>query len=147
MLAGKVVRSPHAHARIKNIEISEAAALPGVKAIVTPEDAAGIKIGINQPLLPEDTVLHVGHEVAAVAASNEQVAAQAAKLIRVEYEQLTELDSIKGAMKEGAPLLQAKAKGNVAWEVNLDHGDPDAVFAASDHVREDEYITNPSHNC
>lgn len=147
MLAGKVVRSPHAHARIKNIDISEAAALPGVKAIVTPEDAAGIKIGINQPLLPEDTVLHVGHEVAAVAASNEAVAAQAAKLIKVEYEQLTGIDSIKDAMKADAPLLQAKAKGNVAWEVNLDHGDPDAAFAASDHVREDEYITNPSHNC
>ena len=147
MLAGKVVRSPHAHARIKNIDISEAAALPGVKAIVTPEDAAGVKIGINQPLMPEDTVLHVGHEVAAVAASNEAVAAQAAKLIKVEYEQLTEIDTIKGAMKDDAPILQAKAKGNVAWEVNLDHGDPDAVFAASDHVREDEYITNPSHNC
>ncbi len=147
MLAGKVVRSPYAHARIKNIDISEAAALPGVKAIVTPEDAAGIKIGINQPLMPEDTVLHVGHEVAAVAASNEAVAAQAAKLIKVEYERLTEIDSIKDAMKADAPLLQAKAKGNVAWEVNLDHGDPDAAFAASDHVREDEYITNPSHNC
>ena len=147
MLAGKVVRSPHAHARIKNIDISEAAALPGVKAIVTPEDAAGVKIGINQPLLPEGTVLHVGHEVAAVAASNEAVAAQAVKLIKVEYEQLTEIDTIKGAMKDDAPLLQAKAKGNVAWEVNLDHGDPDAVFAASDYVREDEYITNPTHNC
>ena len=63
MLFGKVVRSPYAHARIVSIDTSEAEALPGVKAVVTPQDAKGIFIGINQPLLPTRNVTHVGHEV------------------------------------------------------------------------------------
>ena len=54
MLYGKVKRSPHASARIVSIDTSAAEALPGVKAIITPEDAAGVVIGINQPLLPKD---------------------------------------------------------------------------------------------
>ena len=84
MLFGKVVRSPHAHARIVNIDISKAEALPGVKTIVTPEDAEGIYIGINQPLLPTGTVNHVGHEVVAIAATSERIAAKAASLVEIE---------------------------------------------------------------
>jgi len=109
MLAGKIVRSPYAHARIVSIDTSAAEALPGVKAVITAADTSDVKIGINQPLLPVDTVIHVGHEVAAVAAINEEVAAAAAALIKVEYSQLPAIANIRKALAEDAPLLHAKA--------------------------------------
>ncbi|HJP04592.1 MAG: xanthine dehydrogenase family protein molybdopterin-binding subunit [Gammaproteobacteria bacterium] len=147
MLYGKVVRSPHVHARILSIDTSAAEALAGVKAVITPEDAKDIWLGINQPLLPTESVMHVGHEVAAVAAISEEIAARAAALIKVEYEPLTELLDVEKAMEDDALQLHEKAKGNIAWKQEEEHGDPDAVFAACDVIREDTYITNPSHNC
>lgn len=147
MLCGKIVRSPHAHARIVSIDVSRAAALPGVKAIVLAEDAEGVTIGINQPLLPKNIVKFVGHEVAAVAAVNEEIAAEAASLIEVEYELLPPVLSIKEALRDGAQQLHPKVKDNVAWEVNTTHGDPDAVFGECEFIREGDYISNPSHNC
>ncbi len=147
MLAGKIVRSPHPYARIISIDTSAAEALPGVKAVVVPEDAKDVWIGINQPLLAQGKVTYIGHEVAAVAAVDEETAAEAVALIRVEYEKLPEVTTIKQALAEDTPLLHAKAKGNVAWEQEYSWGDPDASFAACDHIREDEYVTNPSHNC
>ncbi len=147
ILFGKVVRSPHPHARILNIDISKAEALPGVKAIVTPQDGKDIWIGINQPLLPDGVVNHVGHEVVAIAATSERIAAKAANLVEIEYELLPHIIDPRDAIKEDAIQLHEKAKGNVAWEVNEVHGDPDAVFAECDVIREDDFITNASHNC
>ena len=147
MLFGKVVRSPHAHARIVSIDTSEAEALPGVKAVITPEDAKGILIGINQPLLPTENVTHVGHEVVAIAATSERIAAKAASLVKIEYEQLPDLTDPRDAIKDDAIQLHKKAKGNIGWEENVVHGDPDAVFAECDVIREDEFITNATHNC
>jgi len=148
MLYGKVVRSPHAHARILNIDISKAAAVPGVKAIVTPEDGKDVWIGMSQPLLPPDGIVkYVGHEVVAIAATSERIAAKAAKLVEVEYELLPSLTDPLDAIKEDAIQLHKKAKGNIGWEFSEDHGDPDAVFAKCDVIREDEFITNASHNC
>ena len=147
MLFGKVVRSPHAYARIISIDTSAAEALPGVKAIVTPVDAEGIWIGINQPLLPKETVTYVGHDVVAVAAVDEEIAAEAASLIKIEYEVLDEITSIYKAMEDDAPQFHKKAKNNVGWQEDVVQGDPDAAFAKCDVIREDEYITNPTHNC
>jgi len=147
MLFGKVVRSPYAHARIVSIDTSEAEALPGVKAVVTPQDAKGIFIGINQPLLPTRNVTHVGHEVVAIAATSERIAAKAASLVRIEYERLPDLTDPRDAIKEDAIQLHKKAKGNIGWEENVVQGDPDAEFAKCDVIREEEFITNATHNC
>jgi 4-hydroxybenzoyl-CoA reductase subunit alpha len=147
MLFGKVVRSPHPHARILNIDTSKAEALPGVKAVVTPEDAKGIYIGINQPLLPTGNVNHVGHEVVGIAATSERIAAKAAGLVEIEYELLPDLTDLRDAIKPDAVQLHEKAKGNIGWEVAQDFGDPDAAFAACDVIHEDEFITNATHNC
>ncbi len=147
MLAGKIVRSPYAHARIVNIDTSAAEALSGVKAVITAADTSAVRIGLNQPLLPADTVLHVGHEVAAVAAINEEVAAAAAALIKVEYSQLPAIANMRKALAEDAPLLHAKAEGNVGWLKEEVHGDPDAAFAECEHIREEKFVTRPSHNC
>ena len=147
MLYGKVVRSPHASARIVSIDTSAAEALPGVKAIITPEDAAGVVIGINQPLLPKDCVKFIGHEVVAVAALDEETAAAAVDLIKVEYEVLDGLVSTSKALEDDAPQLHKKAKGNIGWQENTVQGDPDTAFAECEYIREDEYATNPAHNC
>src|SRR5262249_2655863 len=90
MLYGKILRSPHAHARIVSIDTSRAAALPGVKAIITGKDTP-IKYGIlpigqDETAMATDKVLYVGHEVAAVAATSEEIAEAALDLIEVEYE-------------------------------------------------------------
>ena len=100
LLHGKVLRSPHAHARIRSIDASKALALPGVKAVVTsadlprPSDKA-IDLGegeqvdlrfLSNNCLAADKVLYKGHAVAAVAATNPHVAEEALSLIDVDYE-------------------------------------------------------------
>ena len=88
MLYGKILRSPHARARIVKIDTSKARSLPGVKAVVTADDAPSLMFGDNQPLLCQDVVNYVGEEVAAVAAVDEVTAEEARELIEVEYEPL-----------------------------------------------------------
>ena len=108
MLCAKVLRSPMAHARIRSIDVSKAAALPGVKAILTGKDLAGAKIGkkiIDMPLLAEDVVRFAGEKVAAVAAESEAIAEAALDLIDVEYEQLPVVTDPLEALQAHAPLL------------------------------------------
>ena len=116
------VRSPHAHARIKSIDVSRALALPGVHAVVTGDELAkpsgvvadlaeGTPINarfMSNNILAEDKVLYKGHAVAAVAADNPHVAEQALSFIDVEYEVLPFVLEAKEAMKEGAPLVHER---------------------------------------
>ncbi len=143
MLCGRILRCPLPRARIRSIDTRRAEALPGVKAVVTAEDASGIWVGIHQPLLHATEMYHVGQEVAAVAAIDEDIAREALRLIEVDYEPLPALLTLKEAMADKAPLLHAKAAGNIAWQQAEDHGDPDAAFAAAAHVRTDNYVTHP----
>ena len=147
MLHAKVVRSPHARARILRIDTSAALALPGVKAVITHADAPKLYVGIEQPLFRHEIVNYIGDEVAAVAALDEATAAEAAALIKVDYEPLPALFSIEDAQKPDAFLIHAKAKGNIAWQQTQDLGDVEQGFAGSARVRTDSYITNASHNC
>ena len=147
MLAGRILRSPLPRARILAIDTSRARRLRGVKSVVTAADAPKLWVGINQPLLSGDVVNHVGQEIAAVAAVDDDVAAEALRLIDVKYEPLPEILTMKRALAPDAPTLHGKLKNNIAWEQAEDHGDPDAYFAAAAHVRSDEYITHASHNC
>ena len=112
MLAGtlwvKVLRSPVAHARIKRIDASVAAAVAGVHAVVTGEDLGGIKIGkkiIDMPLLADRVVRYVGEKVAAVAAETAAAAERAVELIDVEYEALPTVTDVLAAAEASAPLL------------------------------------------
>lgn len=146
LLHGRVVRSPHARARIAHIDVSAAARLPGVKAIVTREDAPRMQIGMYQPLF-DQAANFIGHEVAAVAAIDEATAAEAAALVRVDYEPLPAITAFEQALEAGATQLHPKAPSNIAWEQTEVHGDPDRAMAECRYVREDEYETNPSHNC
>src|SRR3989304_1946009 len=146
MLVGKVLRSPHPHARILNIDASRALRLPGVKAVVTGKDTAGVKYGIfpntrDQLLLPLDKVRYVGEEVAALAAVDEDTAIKALSLIDVEWEVLPAVFDPEEALQEGAPQLHDDRPGNVSSQFREVHGDPDRAFADSYLVREDRFVT------
>ena len=148
MLHGKLLRSPHPHARIVRIDISRAEALPGVRAIVTGKDFPGIKYG-NLPQtrdylpLAVDTVRYIGEEVAAVAAIDEDTAEEALDLIEVEYELLPAVFDPEEAMRSGAPLLHDKVPGNISAQIAFEFGEVDAAFSRADYVREDIFETQP----
>ncbi len=169
LLQGKVLRSPHAHARIVSIDTSRAEALPGVKAVVTSQDLplAGYskeELGgdylrfkfASDHVLASDKVLFKGHPVAAVAAANQHVAEEAAKLISVVYEELPAVVDVQQAMLEDAPLLHdglytsslgetSKRPSNVAAHLRYEKGDTEQGFAEADVVVEREFTTAPVH--
>jgi CO/xanthine dehydrogenase Mo-binding subunit len=144
MLYGAVARSPHASARVLSVDTSRAERLPGVHAVVTGADTAGIKWGAFRPdLYPMaiDRVRYVGDEVAAVAAADPETARRAAELIRVEYEALPAVLSLDEALASGAPLVHEDAPGNVAHEFAFDRGGADEWFARSDVIVEGTWQT------
>lgn len=148
-------RSPHAHARIRAIDVAEALAVPGVLAVLTGGDAAvralaplphaigTSKAGADVPLanadgserartphrvLPDDRVRHVGEAFAAVVAESHDVARDAADRIAVEWEVLDAVTRASAAMQPDAPLLWNHVPGNLALEAVI--GDPAATAAA-----------------
>ncbi|MBI4288316.1 MAG: molybdopterin-dependent oxidoreductase [Chloroflexi bacterium] len=147
MLHGKVLRSPHPHARILNIDTSQAEGLPGVKAVVTGKDTKGVKFGgwraftqlIDQYPLCMDKVRYIGDEVAAVAAVDEDTAEEALDLIRVDYEPLQAILDPEAAMKEGAPRIHEEVERNICWSRFIEFGNVEEGFARSDYVREDNF--------
>ncbi|MDH4248351.1 MAG: xanthine dehydrogenase family protein molybdopterin-binding subunit [Deltaproteobacteria bacterium] len=162
VLHAKVLRSPHAHARVKRLEVSKARALPGVRAVMTATDLPDLRYG--RYLRDErymarvgDTVLFVGDRVAAVAADTLEIAKQALRLIEVDYEVLPPILTPQQAMAPDAPILHpglggytvlAMAKpgtGNMASENLLERGDPDGAFAKSARVFEQVYTTEMVH--
>ncbi len=145
LLYGKILRSPHPHARILHIDTSKAEAVPGVKAIITAKDTPGRKFGMEIPdvdVLAVDKVRYVGDEVAAVAADTEDIAEEAISRIEVEYELLPVVDDPETAMKPGAPLVHENAKNNIAKEYHLSRGNVEADFASCDYVFEHEFSTH-----
>ena len=146
MLHGRILRSPHARARIVSIDTAKARALPGVKAVVTNADAPDLLFSEKQPLLARGFVHYVGEEVAAVAATDPLIAEAALDLIEVEYEVLPAVTSLRKAVQPEAPQLHEWAPGNVALTHEKDFGDPDAAFAASDLVLTDEFMSPVQHN-
>jgi CO/xanthine dehydrogenase Mo-binding subunit len=162
MLYAKVLRSPHAHARIKSIDISRAEAHPEVRAIVTSADlpdtpptgpAAVLGHMPSENLLARDKVLYKGHPIAAIAASNAHVAQDLLALIDVEYEVLPAYTNAADAMAEDAvPLHESWPDNpdlpggrNVASNDRYMLGDTDAGFEQADQVFEREYSTNSVH--
>ena len=121
MLVGKVLRSPYAHARIKRIDTSKAAALPGVRAVIMGNNLPRVTLGVAGPggvatareyyvsreIVARDKVLFHGHVVAAVAAISVEIAEAAVDLIEVEYEELPHVIDPVAAMQPDAVLLLA----------------------------------------
>ncbi|MFA7248794.1 MAG: xanthine dehydrogenase family protein molybdopterin-binding subunit [Dehalococcoidia bacterium] len=173
MLYGAILRSPHAHARVRRIDTSKAEALPGVFAVATNADFPRVESGslnigegtanpvwLIDNLLAGEKVLYHGHAVAAVAAVDQHVAEDALQLIDVEYEVLPAVVDVREAMLDTAPILHddlrtaVRAAGvpaapdrptNIALHMRLEKGDLEAGFADADVVIEREYETSMFH--
>jgi len=164
MLYGKVLRSPHAHARIKSIDTSKALALPGVEAVITGADMPGAnKDGASRGtqmasdnLLARTKAVYKGHPIAAIAAANQHVAEAALDLIKVDFEVLPPVMDVRAAMANDAPLIQedltttdlgerTDKKSNIATHVQFTQGDIDKGFAAADVIVEQEFTNEMVH--
>ena len=168
MLVGRILRSPHAHARIRSIDTSKAAALPGVKAVVTsadfpeqkfeyvgPERVAQNFWHMTRNIMAREKVLYEGHAVAAVAATSKAIADEALSLIAVDYEVLPHVIDVDEAMKPDAPLLfpdmitrgvePPPKPSNISKRVEFKLGDLEAGFAAADEIVEMSFKTAPVH--
>ena len=175
MLYAKVLRSPHAHARINSIETRRAEALPGVQAVVTsadfplladrPIDFAEIRGNarmLGENILARGKTLYKGHAVAAVAALDPHIAEQALELIDVDYQPLPTVLTYEDAMKEDAPLLHEqlttrrtaafKERGadnntpsNIASRMQFQHGDLEDGFRQAEVTVEREFRTQSVH--
>ena len=152
MLHGKILRSPHPHARIHHVEVGRAARLPGVKGVISGRDVSGVKYGVmattrDQRALALDKVRYAGEEVAAVAAVDEDAAEEALSLIRVEYEVLPAVFDPEEAMAEGAPRIHDHAERNVSARFDVAYGDVAKGFDKAYYVREDHFETESIAHC
>lgn len=171
LLRGRILRSPHAHARILSIDTSKAEALPGVKAVVTGRDLPALadkieNLGegvvnfrdLSQNFLALDKVLYRGHAVAAVAAINPHIAQEAVQLIEVEYEVLPPVLDVRDAMRPDAPLLHEHQHtrelgqlmldappSNIAAHQQMQQGDLDEGWRRADIIVEREFTTKMVH--
>jgi 4-hydroxybenzoyl-CoA reductase subunit alpha len=145
MAHGKLLRSSHAHARIRAIDTTRASALPGVYAVITGHDLPRVKFGIlpvsqDEEALCIEKVRMVGDAVAAVAAVDEETAEAACRLIEVDYEPLPALMSIHESLAHPEVRIHEYGDGpNVHKNVALQFGDIDNAFAESHLVREDVF--------
>ena len=175
MLHGKILRSPHAHARILSVDTSKAEALPGVLAVLTSKDFPVIENRIldftetqgNVRMLAENVLatnkaMYKGHAIAAVAATDAHIAEEAVDLIEVEYEVLKPILNVKDALAEDAPLLHdtlttvfrverfgpgenTGVKSNVAGHIQFKRGELEQGFKEADIIVEREFTTQPVH--
>jgi CO/xanthine dehydrogenase Mo-binding subunit len=169
MLWGKILRSPHAHARIVSIDTSKAKAVPGVRAVVTAADFPDIKseeafvgegpmnfrdLALN--IMARGKVLYEGHALAAVAATTQEAADAGLAAIEVQYEVLPFVIDVDDAMKDDAPILhddlftagvnpKPTKPSNIAKVVVFKKGDIEAGFKDADVIVERTYTTKPVH--
>ena len=154
MLHAAVLRSPHAHAKIRSIAVSAARALAGVAAVFTHADlgAAGKEIPLLQPnpllvartqlLLAHDEVRYVGEPVAFVVGDDRYVTEDALELIEVAYEPLAVAADAEGALEDGAPLVYPEIANNLASRFTLGFGDVTEVFGRADLVLRQRFKTH-----
>ena len=161
MLVGKVLRSPHAHARVTRIDVSRAQALAGVEAVILPKDLPTLKFGtaghpwsldphhrdVADRLILTDKARFVGDALAAVVAVDLLTAEKALRLIEVEYEVLPFVLTPEDAMKPGAPVLHDERPDNVLSRFGVGYGDLEAELAQADHVFEGEFETSIVQHC
>ena len=148
LLHGRVLRSPHAHARVLSIDTSRAEAHPEVRAIVTGADLPepGDKAPrVSTNVLAREKVLYKGHAIAAVAATNVHAAEEALALIDVRYEVLPAVRNVREAMAEGAPLVHEDLGSNVTGHTQYVLGDVEKGFQEADLVVEREFYTDTVH--
>jgi len=159
-LWGRCLRSPIAYGRIKTIYTSKAWQVPGVKAVITGQDVAGLRIGrciYDTPVLADGVVRFIGEKVAAVAAETEEIAELALGLIEVDYEELEPLLDPVQAAEPDAPVLHpdllsyrglpvpVEKLGNVFAYLRWGKGDIEAGFKQADLIVENTFTTQVTH--
>lgn len=145
MLFGKLTRSTHAHARIREVRVDKALELPGVVAVLTGRDLpvrySVFPVGQDETALAVDKVRYVGEPVAAVAAVDPYTAEEAARRVEVDYEPLPARMSLEEALAYPEPRIHDYGpEGNVHRLVSLEFGDVEAGFAQAEYVREDLFF-------
>ncbi len=159
LLYAKVLRSPHAHAKILSINTEKALKHPGVKAIITSKDfpnhsknpevlGSGPPINIynlGTNILARNKVLYKGHAIAAVAANNVHTAEEALSLIEIDYEVLPSVTNAEDAMQKNAPSIHPEYPDNIASRDKLEIGDINKGFDKSDILIEREFRTSTVH--
>jgi 4-hydroxybenzoyl-CoA reductase subunit alpha len=146
MLYGRVLRSPLPHAKILNIDTSQAAKLPGVKGVVTGSDIPDRKYGIvpkasDEYALAKVKVRYIGDDVAAVCAIDPEIAEEALELIEVDYEELPAVFDPLESKKEGAPQIHEDIKNNTSFAMYKEFGDVEKAFAECDAIYEDTFFS------
>jgi putative selenate reductase molybdopterin-binding subunit len=165
MLYAKLLTSPHAHARILDIDDREARALPGVHAVIHYKNIARVRYASGGQSYPnpkpydqvsfDNKVRYVGDRVAAVAAESIEIAEKAIKLIKVDYEVLPAVFDENEAIKEGAPVIHDEPDMEGAYDPthNISHyikaavGDVEKGFAEADHIFEQTYRVHQVQQC
>ena len=161
MLVGKVLRSPYAHAYVKNINVEEASKLDGVYAIITSKDLLRVKFAtaghpysldpghrdVEDRLILTDKARLVGDAIAAVVAKDEIIADKALKLIKVDYKILPSVFVPEESVKENAPKIHEDRKNNIIASSVIDIGDIDNEFKNADFIFEGEYETSIVQHC
>ena len=161
MLIGKVLRSPHAHALIKNIDTGEAENLEGVEAIITYKNLPSIKFStaghpwsldekhrdVEDRLILTNKARFVGDAIAAVIAENEIIANRALNLIKVEYEILPNIINPEDAFKEGAPVIHEDRPDNIISDFGSESGNVVEDFRNADFIFEDDFETGIVQHC
>ncbi|MGE3073973.1 MAG: xanthine dehydrogenase family protein molybdopterin-binding subunit [Dehalococcoidia bacterium] len=171
LIQGRILRSPHAHAKILSVDTSEAEKHPGVLAVITAKDFPGAEDKVEElgesainlkdaldNILASDKALYRGHAIAAVAALNGHIAEEAMAKIKVQYEVLPPVMNVRDAMRDDAPLLNenrhtktlmtgemSEKPSNIASYNKFAGGDLDAAFAEADVVVEREFTTAMVH--
>ncbi len=156
MLYAKILRSEYAHARILEIDTTEAEKLPGVEAVITamdmPKDIPLEVLHNEFQALPPyslatDKARYTGEGIAAVVAKDELTAEEALRLIKVEYEELPAVTDPEEAMKPGAPKIHDDVENNIEYEGHTEFGDVAKGFKEADHIFEDRFTTQLVHPC
>ncbi|MBI4231401.1 MAG: molybdopterin-dependent oxidoreductase, partial [Planctomycetes bacterium] len=145
MLTGRLLRSPHAHARVLSVDVSSAREMKGVHAVLTGADFP-VPFGIlpvseDEHALAQDRVRHVGDPVAAVAAADPWIAEAACRAIEVRYEELPRIMSVEDAIARDEPRIHDYAeRGNLHRLVSLEFGSVERGFSEAEHIREDLFF-------
>ena len=159
MLHGRILRSPHAHARIISIDTTKAESHPDVHSVITNADfpsqknesvaaVPGPPINLKQQtenVLAGSKVLYKGHPVVAIAATSSHAAEEALDLINVDYEVLSSVSTVEDAISNDAPLLHEEYKNNISSHTQLQIGDITKGFQNATHVAEREFRTSTVH--
>ena len=146
MLYGAILHSPVAHAKILSIDTSRAEALPGVKAVVTSEDAGTDPYGVSparydETIFCHDKVRYIGDEIAAVAATDPDTAMEALRLIKVDFEPLPLVLDGEHALDDGLPQLHDSYKNNTCAQVHWNFGDVEQGRKEAKFIRTDKMVS------